>query len=170
METLQKLRLCHRNICLENVLVRGDECHIASLGWCLRIPTSEDGKVVHLLEPQLACGKNPENISPEVFSNQPFDGYAADLWAAGVMLYVMLFGGDMMFSAPIPEDPKYQEICVHGQLKSVVDKFQALIPDQKPVSEEAIDLLQSMLRAKPADRLTLAQVQDHPWVKGGGAK
>lgn len=164
LETLQKVKLCHRNLTLENVLMRGAECHLSSLRHSLRVPTSEDGSTVHKLEPQAFFGKKPENIAPEVFRNESFDGFAVDLWAAGVMLYIMLFGNDMMFSAPIPEDPKFQEMCVAGNLKSVVDKFQALVSDQTPVGDEAIDLLQSMLRADPAERLTLAEVQAHPWV------
>ena len=32
------------------------------------------------------------------------------------------------------------------------------------LSEDAGDLLQSMLQRDPADRLTLAQVMAHPWV------
>jgi len=166
LKTLQKVKLCHRNLSLENVLIRGDVCYISSLGLSLRVPVSEDGTVLKLM-PQAVCGKKPEYIAPEVFQNEPFDGYAVDLWAAGVMLCQMLFGGDVMFSAPIPEDPKFQEICIHGHLKAVVDKFQALVTDQKAVSDAAIDLLQSMLRADPAERLTLSEVQEHPWFKDG---
>lgn len=125
--------------------------------------------MVHLLEPNVACGKKPEYVPPEVFRNEAFDGYAVDLWAAGVILYLMLFGNAMLFSAPIPEDPKFQEICIHGHLKAVVDKFQALQPGEKAISNEAIDLLQNMLKADPAERFTLAQVLDHPWMKGSGS-
>jgi serine/threonine protein kinase len=32
------------------------------------------------------------------------------------------------------------------------------------LSEQAGDLMQSMLQLKPKDRLTLAQVMAHPWV------
>jgi serine/threonine-protein kinase SRK2 len=151
------------------MLVRGDECLISSLGFSLRIPTSENGNVLHLIEPQLACGKRPEYVAPEIFKSQAFDGFIVDLWAVGVILYKLLFGSDMLFSAAIPEDPKFQDICLRGNLKSVVDKFHALIPDEKPVSDDAIDLLQSMLRAEPADRLTLAQIKDHPWMKASVA-
>jgi len=156
LDTLQQVHICHRNLNLENLLVRGDQCLISSLGWSLRVPTSEDGSVVHLLEPQSACGKKPEYIAPEVFRNETFDGYAVDLWSAGIILYLMLFGSEMLFAAPIPEDPKFQEICMHGHLKTVVDKFQALNSAEKPVSDEAIDLLQGLLRADPTKRLTLA--------------
>merc|ERR1712194_919376 len=101
----------------------------------------------------------------EVFRNEPFDGYAVDLWSAGIILYLMLFGSEMLFAAPIPEDPKFQEICMHGHLKTVVDKLQALNSAEKPVSDEAIDLLQGLLRADPTKRLTLAQVKEHAWMK-----
>ena len=164
LETLQRVKICHRNLSLENILIRGEECHISSLKSCLRVPTSDDGNTVHKLEPQLTVGKDPRYVSPEVFRNVAFDGYAVDLWAAGVVLFFMLFGDTMMFSAPIPEDPMFQEVCVAGHLKAVVDKHQALVPDQAPVSDEAIDLLQSMLRADPVDRPTLAEVQGHPWI------
>jgi len=137
---------------------------ISSLGWSLKVPTSDDG-TFHLLEPQSACGKKPEYLAPEMFRNEAFDGYAVDLWAAGVILYLMLFGDAMMFAAPIPEDPRFQEICVAGHLKAVVEKFYALNPDPDPVSDEAIDLLQNMLQADPANRLTLMQVKNHAWLK-----
>ena len=145
--------------------MRGNECLISSLGSALRVPTGEDGNTLHLIEPQETCGKRPQYIAPELFRNDPFDGYAIDLWAAGVMLYLMLFGLEAFFSAPIPEDPVYQEICINGHLKQVAEKAQALMADQKAVSEEAIDLLQNILREDPADRLTLAEVKNHAWLK-----
>lgn len=158
--------------------MRGDECHISSFSWALRVPTGTDNEeVVHLIEPQAACGRKPQFVAPEVFKGEPFDGYAIDLWAAGVILFVMLLGPDALFYAPMPEDPKFYEMCVQGHLKSVVEKMEALRSstesgdnnDQesglKPVSSEALDLLQRMLRADPADRLTLGQVKDHAWMK-----
>lgn len=162
------MQLCHRNLSLETILLRGDECQIASLGLALRLPTQ--GDVVHLIEPQGVCGKKPQYIAPEMFRNDPFDGYAVDLFAAGVILLLMLFGLEACFSAPIPEDPKFQEICVKGNMKIVAEKAKTLLPHQKPVSAEAIDLLQSMLRLDPTQRLTLFQIQNHAWIKDGGSQ
>ena len=39
------------------------------------------------------------------------------------------------------------------------------LPGRKKLSDEVIDLLQRMLRKDPAQRLTLLQVLDHPWLQ-----
>ena len=40
---------------------------------------------------KIFCG-TPAYMSPEIASNQSYDGMASDMWAAGIMLFVMLFG------------------------------------------------------------------------------
>jgi serine/threonine protein kinase len=45
-----------------------------------------------LMSFQGQCGK-PNYISPEVVLNmESFDGFAADLWACGIILFIMLVG------------------------------------------------------------------------------
>jgi serine/threonine protein kinase len=122
----------------------------------------------HLLEPQPDCGgSNPQYVAPELMlkNDDPFDGYAVDLWACGVMLFVMLLGSDHLFAAPVPDDRKFQEICVRSNLKNHVrDLGSSSKKNAIGVSDAALDLLQRMLRAEPRDRLTLSQVQEHPWL------
>jgi len=40
---------------------------------------------------QVFCG-TPAYMSPEICSKNFYDGPAADMWAAGILLYTMLFG------------------------------------------------------------------------------
>lgn len=172
------MQLCHRDLSLESVRLNGTYCSLTGLTCALRIPTetSPDGGAtfIHLIEPQPPCGSYTQYVAPELLTNQPFDGYAVDLWSAGVMLFCMLFGSEALFVAPVNEDRKFKEICHEGNLRLVVarersKKAQNQVKDSKEtagsgVSDAALDLLQGMLRADPKDRLTLWAVLEHPWV------
>ena len=90
----------------ENLMVHDGNVYIIDLGMCLRIPSLHDDDNGHdiinsssyhpderaLIAPQTPCGKW-YYLSPEVcLSEEPFDGPAVDLWAAGVILFIMLTG------------------------------------------------------------------------------
>lgn len=147
---------------MENILLCGSDCMITDLSSCLRI----DGK--GLLKPEYAFGAKPKYLAPEVVKNEAFDGYAADLWAVGVILCGMLFGTDAPFVWASQEDRRYVEICVKGNLRDLSSKWEVTNPNKKakatPVSDDALDLVQNILRAEPQDRLSLEQVKEHPWV------
>lgn len=51
---------------------------------------------------QVFCG-TPAYMSPEISAKQAYDGPAADVWAAGVLLFTMLFGYQP-FEAPNEKD------------------------------------------------------------------
>ncbi|KAL7519989.1 hypothetical protein ACHAWX_004747 [Stephanocyclus meneghinianus] len=165
---LQKRGICHRDISLENILIH-ENTHalVIDLGMCLRVPyasplgcnivcDSTAGTLRMPFVPQGQCGK-PNYISPEVLTNNvPFDGFAVDLWAAGVVLFIMLVGLPPFEWASF-DDPRYRLIC-EGGLE------QLLVQWKRPISHLAIDLIQSMLREHPQERLSLFQVMNHPWV------
>ena len=93
----------HRDLSLENVLIDHNvsKAVIIDLGMCLRVPFgADDGSIVdvtkgtlrRLMLPQGQCGK-PNCMPPEVLLNdKPFDGFAIDVWACGVILFIMLVG------------------------------------------------------------------------------
>jgi serine/threonine protein kinase len=155
---------------LENVLVDDQNCLIIDMGMCLRVPYdtgSNNGQVVdvsrglrrRLIKPQGVCGKH-NYMSPEVFNNtESFDGFAIDLWAAGVILYIMLTGFPPYDQASLT-DQRF-ELIVTGRLVEQLNNW-----DLHP-SPEAGDLLQRMLQLRPRDRLTLSQVMFHPWIVNG---
>jgi serine/threonine protein kinase len=56
------------------------------------LPLSGRQRPRYLLKPQGTCGKWLY-MSPEIHENkQPFDGFAVDMWAAGVILFLMMTG------------------------------------------------------------------------------
>jgi serine/threonine protein kinase len=95
--------------------------------------------------------------APEVFANNDnMDGFAIDLWAAGVILYIMLTGFPPYDQAS-RTDQRF-ELIVNGRLMEQLRNWDIQL------SDEAGQLMQNMLRLDPRDRLTLAQVMAHPWV------
>mmetsp|Transcript_1066 Transcript_1066/g.1357 ORF Transcript_1066/g.1357 Transcript_1066/m.1357 type:complete len:384 (+) Transcript_1066:169-1320(+) len=164
---LQKLGVCHRDMSLENILLDEYKTSVViDLGMCLRVPyASDDGEGVTdvssgnlrvLIKPLIPCGK-PNYISPEVLmSEEPFDGFAIDLWATGVILFIMLVGLPPWEFAR-GEDPRYKMVT-KGGLRRMLRSW------DREVSAPASDLLQKMLMENPRERLSLAEVKDHPWV------
>ncbi|KAG7359834.1 serine/threonine protein kinase [Nitzschia inconspicua] len=170
---LQSVGVCHRDLSLENVLVDRENCLIIDMGMCLRVPYNDPSRAGNitdvtrgnglrrLMRPQGVCGKH-NYMSPEIFSNTaPFDGFAIDLWAAGVILYIMLTGFPPYDQAN-RTDQRF-DLIVKGNLVRQLRSWGIHL------SDDAGDLLQSMLQLDPRDRLTLAEVMAHPWVVNGEA-
>lgn len=63
---------------------------LVDFGLALRIPQNEDGSA-RKIPPQGLCGK-PYYIAPEVLasssSKSGFDGFAVDVWACGILLFM----------------------------------------------------------------------------------
>lgn len=138
---------------------------------CLRVPYSDPlnrgattdvisgSGLRRLIVPQGTCGKH-NYMSPEIFANrEPFDGFAIDVWAAGVILYIMLTGFPP-YDQAMETDPRFEAI-ISGNLVSQLKEWDVNL------SSEAGHLLQSMLVLDPRNRMTLAQVRNHPWVVEG---
>merc|ERR1719512_171760 len=109
-----------------------------------------------LIRPQGTCGKH-NYMAPEILANRDdFDGFAIDLWSTGVILYIMLTGFPPYDQASLT-DERFQVIA-EGRLMSQLEMWDIHL------TNEAGDLLQSMLNLDVSDRLTLAEVMEHPWV------
>lgn len=175
---LKRWGICHRDLSLENLLVQDGNVLIIDMGMCLRVPyvnatavenhfatpsnhnQQQQNLQRYLLLPQGVCGKW-HYMSPEVCSNQlPFDGPAVDLWAAGVILFLMLTGYPP-WNRPELTDTRFKYMT-NGYL------VQMLIEWQVGLSADAMDLLQRMFWLDPTDRLSLEQVCAHPWMTAQG--
>jgi serine/threonine protein kinase len=165
LKALQESGLCHRNLSLDALTLKGDHAIIDRLDWCMRFnknaPVDEDKAL------PMPGGNNPQYVAPEYFGclTGGWDGFAADLWASGLMLYSMVVSSEALFVAPLQEDKTFAELCVKGKIGDCVEKFAKSIGREIVLSDELVNLLQNMLRADPKQRYTLDEVMDHPWVK-----
>lgn len=76
--------------------------------------------------------------------------------AAGVILYIMLTGFPPYDQAS-RTDQRF-ELIVTGRLMEQLRNWDIFL------TEDAGDLMQKMLQLDPRDRLTLAEVMQHPWI------
>lgn len=84
----------------------------------------------------------PAYIAPEIIRDKGYKGFKADLWSAGVVLFAMLYG-TVPFKANNMKD-------LHQQI------LQAKYNLKEDVSEEAKDLIKSLLNINPKERLSVS--------------
>jgi serine/threonine protein kinase len=146
--------------------MEGDTVDICQLGWALRYSERDIVEEDRPMPPPV--GLNPQYIAPEYFGSTTqglWNGFRADLWAAGLMLYSMVVGSDALFTAPITEDKSFVRLCIKGDIRGQAERYGKLVGKNfSGLSDELVDLLEHMLIADPERRLSLEQVMVHPWL------
>ncbi|XP_010491975.1 PREDICTED: calcium-dependent protein kinase 17-like [Camelina sativa] len=95
-------------------------------------------------------------IAPEVLKRKY--GPEADIWSIGVMLYILLCGV-----------PPFWAESENGIFNAILRGHVDFSSDPWPsISPQAKDLVKKMLNSDPKQRLTAAQVLNHPWIKEDG--
>ncbi|KAK3021492.1 hypothetical protein RJ639_046403 [Escallonia herrerae] len=99
---------------------------------------------------------SPYYVAPEVLLKHY--GPAADVWTAGVILYILLSGVPPFWA-------ETQQGIFDAVLKGHID-FES---DPWPlISDSAKDLIRKMLCSRPQERLTAHEVLCHPWICENG--
>eukprot|EP00752_Nemacystus_decipiens_P011255 g10003.t1 len=147
---LKRRGVCHRDVSLENLLLaEGGVVKVVDFGLALRIPQAADG-AAKVIPPQGRCGKQ-YYMSPEVLAPSPagFDGFAVDVWACGIALFIMLAGVPPFEIALPSQDRRCHVVSVEERLRDL------LLAWAVTLSPEAVDLIQSCLLLAPERRPSL---------------
>jgi serine/threonine-protein kinase SRK2 len=95
----------------------------------------------------------PSYLAPELLTlaqGQTYDGRAVDVWAAGVVLYVMLVGGY-----------PFGDLANGRELVRRIASASYSIP--VPVSPACADLLARIFVVDPLRRISVADIAEHAW-------
>ena len=146
LSSLHNNAVVHRDVKPENILLnkRRTRLVLSDFGFACHAPPGT--------ELRRACG-TLRYCAPELLHENPrYDGRKVDVWAAGVTLYVMLFGGHP-FRCPSQDPDTLLEVITTTRLR---------IP--RPIPAEIEDMLQHMLCVNPAERWSVKQLLQHPWM------
>ncbi|KAK7244764.1 hypothetical protein RIF29_39590 [Crotalaria pallida] len=99
---------------------------------------------------------SPYYIAPEVLLKHY--GPEADVWSAGVIIYILLCGTPPFWGES--EKEIFEEV-LHGDLDFSSDPWPT-------ISESAKDLIRKMLVRDPKNRITAHEVLCHPWIQIDG--
>jgi len=143
-------KIAHRDIKLENIMYdkKKNRVKIIDFGLSERI---ESGKLCDLW-----CGSQ-DYVCPEIIKKTPYNGYAADVWSLGTILYIMVYG-----ELPFGFDMRVK--CVSDGEEHPDIHF---ADDRNPnvISDNCKDLISSMLAVDPAKRISMEEVAKHRWTR-----
>jgi len=146
LDYLHYQNIIHRDIKPENLLLtEHGSVKLSDFGSASHIPDGNDT----MLD---TCGTRAF-FAPEMCNGEgsPYGGKKADIYAAGVVLYVLIF-----LRLPFESDHP-------GELFEKITREEPDFSGRPDVSADVIDLLKRLLDKNPDRRLSLEQIMIHDW-------
>ena len=140
LEYCHTKHVIHRDIKPENLLLdMKGELKIADFGWSVHAPNTRRTTL---------CG-TLDYLPPEMIEGRAHD-QMVDVWSLGVLMYEFLCG-----SPPFEADG-------HPETYKRISKIDIKWP--KHVTADARDLIARLLVKDPESRMSLKDVENHPWI------
>ncbi|XP_064109648.1 serine/threonine-protein kinase DCLK1-like isoform X4 [Macrobrachium nipponense] len=149
LDYLHQRNIVHRDIKPENLLVveRTDGGKSLKLG--------DFGLAVEVTEPLYTICGTPTYVAPEILAESGY-GLKVDIWATGVITYILLCGFPPFVSATNNQEELFDQI-LRGHYE-----FHA--PYWDDISDSARELIVHMIQVDQDKRFSAQEVLDHPWV------
>ncbi|XP_027135187.1 MAP kinase-activated protein kinase 2 isoform X1 [Larimichthys crocea] len=99
----------------------------------------------------------PYYVAPEVLGPEKYDK-SCDMWSLGVIMYILLCGYPPFYSNHgLAISPGMKRRIRMGQ-------YEFPNPEWSDVSEEAKQLIRTLLKTEPTQRMTITEFMNHPWI------
>nr|XP_025041247.1 serine/threonine-protein kinase DCLK2 isoform X5 [Pelodiscus sinensis] len=149
LKYLHGLNIVHRDIKPENLLV----CEYPDGTKSLKLG---DFGLATVVEGPLytVCG-TPTYVAPEIIAETGY-GLKVDIWAAGVITYILLCGFPPFRSENNLQEDLFDQI--------LIGKLEFPSPYWDNITDSAKELISLMLQVNVEARYTAAQILGHPWV------
>lgn len=149
LQYLHKQNIVHRDLKPENLLV-----HVKDNGK-KQLKLADFGLAVDVKVPLFTVCGTPTYVAPEILEETGY-GIKVDIWAAGVILYIMLCGFPP-FRSPNKDQDELFDLIVTGN-------YEFLSPYWDDISDQAKDLVSNLLVVDTRQRYTAQQTLRHPWL------
>lgn len=141
---LHALNIVHRDLKVENIML-DSHGNIKLIDFGFSCMTSDDDPLMDTW-----CGTR-QYVAPEMLHQRSYSR-AVDVWSMGVILFGMCAGrlpfqahdGNALAKDIMESDPRYP----------------------RDISPPLLDLLQKMLTKDPEMRITVKEIEGHPWLSG----
>ncbi|XP_054709772.1 LOW QUALITY PROTEIN: serine/threonine-protein kinase DCLK1-like [Uloborus diversus] len=147
---LHSLNIVHRDIKPENLLVVEHENGTRS------IKLGDFGLAVEATKLLYTVCGTPTYVAPEILAETGY-GLKVDVWAAGVITYILLCGFPPFVSQTNDQVELFDQI--------LAGEYEFTKPFWDDVSDSAKELITMMLQVDPQDRYSAADILEHPWVR-----
>jgi serine/threonine protein kinase len=138
----------HRDLKLGNLFLdRNINIKVGDFGLATKLENADEKR-------KTICG-TPNYIAPEVIQGDKATrghSFEVDIWSMGVILFTVLVG-----------KPPYEAKDVKATYQRIIANEYSF-PSHIPVSDQAKDLIVSMLQSKPEDRPSLQQISNHEFL------
>ncbi|XP_070069248.1 serine/threonine-protein kinase GG21441 isoform X2 [Drosophila takahashii] len=150
MAYLHSMGIVHRDIKPENLLVELDE-----YGNVLELKLADFGLACEVNDLLYAVCGTPTYVAPEILLEVGY-GLKIDVWAAGIILYILLCGFPPFVAPDNQQEPLFDAII------SGIYEFPD--PYWSDIGDGVRDLIANMLQSDPDVRFTSEDILDHYWT------
>ncbi|CAG5982521.1 MAP kinase-activated protein kinase 2 isoform 1-T3 [Menidia menidia] len=152
IQYLHAVNIAHRDVKPENLLYSSKRptalLKLTDFGFAKETTTHNS-----LLTP---C-YTPYYVAPEVLGPEKYDK-SCDMWSLGVIMYILLCGYPPFYSNHgLAISPGMKRRIRMGQ-------YEFPNPEWSDVSEEAKQLIRTLLKTEPTQRMTITEFMNHPWI------
>src|SRR5438105_8604140 len=160
IEYMHKQGFAHRDLKPDNVLLDDKfNLMIADFGFAAPLQGKYGSGFL-----RTKCGTKPY-MAPEIHAGKPYKGDEVDLFAAAIILFIMV-AGTPPFNAAKSDEYYYKFIYNNDWNRFWPYHYQSKPSKHNFFSDSFKDLIQSMFAFDPSKRLPLAAIKEHPWYTG----